>query len=511
MTTVGSRPTGGQTQRQTPLLSRIAVRTRGVVGESTRSRVQVPLWLVAAVVAGDMLAVVVALTASQLIFPTRHPLAVLAGPSGAALAWPVLLGALGCYTKAGITARDSQRQIGRAAIMLIALFAVVSAVVEQTVAMTTVVIVAPLVFAISMGTRRAVALRLRHLRRAGIAVRRVVAVGAGEAITELVDQLARVTDHPMVVVGACTEGGVLVEDIPVGAEIRIDPEADTSPLRGGRAVDTVLDVAQRLDADTICIVGASVFSGDRLRALSWALRDRGIDLFTAPGLVDMASHRVTFDRAGVVTLLHLRSVPLHGLRRLAKAAVDRVAAALMLVVLAVPMTAVGVAIRATSSGPAFYRHTRIGISGRPFTMIKFRTMVPNADELRRDLLGFNENDGLMFKLRNDPRVTRLGQILRKSSMDELPQLINVALGHMSLVGPRPPLPDEVAAYGALEHRRLAVRPGMTGLWQVSGRSTLNWDETLRLDLRYVDNWTFGSDVRLLWRTLGVVIRGTGAY
>jgi exopolysaccharide biosynthesis polyprenyl glycosylphosphotransferase len=511
MTTVGSRPAGGRMRPQAALLSRIALRASGVVREPTRSRVHVPRWLVAVVVAGDTVAVVVALTASQLIFSTSHPLAVLAGPSGAALAWPVLLAALGCYTRAGLTDRDSQRQIGRAAIILVALFAVVSAVLERSVALTTVVVVVPLVFVISMGTRRAVALRLRYLRRAGVAVRRVVAVGAGEAITELVDQLARVTDHPMVVVGACTEGGSLVEDIPVGAEIRLDPVADADPLRGGPAIETVLEVAQRLNADTICVVGASAFSGDRLRALSWAMRDRGIDLFTAPGLVDTSSHRVTFDRAGIVTLLHLRSVPRHGARRLAKAAVDRVAAAFMLIVLALPMTAVGLAIKATSSGPAFYRHTRIGAGGRPFTMVKFRTMVVNADDLRADLLGSNEHDGLMFKIRNDPRVTKIGRILRKSSMDELPQLINVVLGHMSLVGPRPPLPDEVADYGALETRRLHVRPGMTGLWQVSGRSALNWDETLRLDLRYVDNWTFGSDFRLLWRTVGVVIRGTGAY
>jgi exopolysaccharide biosynthesis polyprenyl glycosylphosphotransferase len=467
--------------------------------------------LVAAVLAGDTAAVIVALTASQLIFSTRQPMAVLTGPSGAALLWPVLLAALGCYTRAGLTSRESQRVLGRAAIMLVALFAVVSAVVERSVAMTTVVVVAPLVYVISMGARRAVAMRLRHLRRAGIGVRRVVAVGAGEAITELVDQLARVTDHPMVVVGACTEGGALVEDVPVGAEIRIDPVADAEPLRSGRAVETVLDVAQRLDADTICVVGASVFSGDRLRALSWALRDRGIDLVTAPGFLDMASHRVAFDRAGVVTLLHLRSVPRHGPRRVAKAVVDRVAAAFMLVVLAVPMAAVGVAIRATSSGPALYRHTRIGIGGRPFTMLKFRTMVDNAADLRGDLLGSNENDGLMFKMRDDPRVTRLGQLLRKTSMDELPQLINVMLGHMSLVGPRPPLPDEVAEYGTFEHRRLHVRPGMTGLWQVSGRSRLTWDETVRLDLRYIDNWTFATDLRLLWRTVSVVFKGTGAY
>jgi exopolysaccharide biosynthesis polyprenyl glycosylphosphotransferase len=314
----------------------------------------------------------------------------------------------------------------------------------------------------------------------------------------------------MVVVGACTEGGALAEDIPVVGEIRIDLGSDAG-LRGGTEVETVLDAVQRLDADAVCVVSTSVFAGDRLRALSWALLDRGIDLLTAPGLVDMASHRVRFDRAGIVTLLHLRSVPGRGPRRLAKTVFDRVAAATALVVLAFPLIAIGVAIRTTSSGPALYRQTRVGKAGRPFTMFKFRTMVANADDLRSDLLGANENDGMMFKIRDDPRVTRIGKLLRRSSLDELPQLINVMLGQMSLVGPRPPLPGEVADYRALEHRRLHVRPGMTGLWQVSGRSTLTWDETLRLDLRYVDNWTFATDVRLLWRTVSVVVKGTGAY
>jgi exopolysaccharide biosynthesis polyprenyl glycosylphosphotransferase len=509
MTVVGRAPADVRKRRRITL-PRITTRANRVVPDPP-SRVRVPHWLVAAVVFGDTLAVVVALTASQRIFATTHPVAVLSGPSGAALAWPVLLAALGCYTKAGMIARDTQRLIGRAVIMLVALFAVVSAVLEKEVALTTVAVVAPLVYAISIATRRAVTLRLRHLRRAGIAVRRVVAVGAGEAITELVDQLARVTDHPMVVVGACIEGGTLAEDIALAAEIQIDPHADAAALRGGPAVDTVLATAQRLSADTVCVVGASHFSGDRLRALSWALRDQGLELVTAPGLVDIASRRVEFDRAGLVTLLHLRSVPLGGPRRFAKAVIDRVAAAFLLVVLAIPMIAIGLAIRATSPGPALYRHTRIGEGGRPFTMLKFRTMVANADDLLGELLGANENDGMMFKLHDDPRVTRIGNLLRRSSLDELPQLVNVFLGHMSLVGPRPPLPNEVEEYGALEHRRLLVRPGMTGLWQVSGRSTLNWDETLRLDLRYVDNWTFLTDLRLLWRTVSVVIRGTGAY
>jgi exopolysaccharide biosynthesis polyprenyl glycosylphosphotransferase len=510
MTAVGHGRDDLRTRRRKSL-SRIATRARTAVSDPARSRVRVPRWLVAAVVVGDTLAVIVALAASQFIFPTRHPPEVLFGPSGAALLWPVLLAARGCYTGAGMAARDGQQQIGRAVIALVALFAVVSAVLEQSVAMTTVVVVGPLLFAISIGARRVVAMRLRRLRRAGIAVRRVVAVGAGEAITDLVDQLARVTDHPMVVVGACTEGGALAEDIPVVGEIRVDPGSQVDGLRGGPEVETVLDAVQRLDADTVCVVSATVLSGDRLRALSWALRDRGVDLVTAPGLVDMASHRVKFDRAGIVTLLHLRSVPWHGPRRLAKAVVDRVAATLALVVLAAPMIAIAVAIRRTSTGPALYRQTRIGLGGRPFTMFKFRTMVADADALRDDLLDANENDGMMFKVRDDPRVTRIGRLLRRTSLDELPQLLNVVLGQMSLVGPRPPLPCEVEEYGALEHRRLLVRPGMTGLWQVSGRSTLTWDETLRLDLRYIDNWTFGTDLRMLWRTVNVVIRGTGAY
>jgi exopolysaccharide biosynthesis polyprenyl glycosylphosphotransferase len=500
---------GARTRRGTSLL-RLAGRARNVTSDSARARIRVPRWLVVVVVVGDTVAVIVALAASQFIFPTHALLEVVLGPSGAALAWPVLLAWRGCYTRAGMVARDSQQQIGRAVITLVALFAVVSAVVEENVAMTTVVVVGPLLFAISIATRRVVALRLRRLRRAGIAVQRVVAVGAGQAINELVDQLARVTDHPMVVVGACAEGGALAEDIPVVGEIRTDPDSDGG-LRGGPEVGTVVDAVQRLDADAVCLVSTSVFAADRLRALSWALRDRGIDLFTAPGLVDMASHRVAFDRAGIVTLLHLRSVPGRGPRRLAKAVFDRVGAAAAMVVLALPMIAIGVAIRATSSGPALYRHTRVGKAGRPFTMFKFRTMVANADDIRSDLLGANENDGMMFKIRDDPRVTRIGKLLRKSSLDELPQLINVVLGQMSLVGPRPPLPGEVADYRALEHRRLLVRPGMTGLWQVSGRSALTWDETLRLDLRYVDNWTFATDLRLLWRTVSVVVKGTGAY
>jgi lipopolysaccharide/colanic/teichoic acid biosynthesis glycosyltransferase len=173
--------------------------------------------------------------------------------------------------------------------------------------------------------------------------------------------------------------------------------------------------------------------------------------------------------------------------------------------------AIALAVRCTSPGPVFYRQTRYGQHGTPFTMWKFRTMVVDADARKAELTAANENDGLMFKIRRDPRVTRVGRLLRRCSLDELPQLLNVLSGEMSLVGPRPPLPDEVARYDEVELRRLSVKPGITGLWQVSGRSELSWDETLALDLRYVDNWSFLGDVDVMARTFRAVVDGRGAY
>lgn len=480
---------------------------------AARSRVRVPHWLIMAVVVGDLLAVAAAWAASQAIFPTLEFSRVISGPSGAALAWPFLLAALGSYTAVGLAARDTGRNLVSAAILLVALFAVVGAALSEPVARTTVFVVAPLLVAISLSTRRLVTWRLRRLRRAGVGLRRVVAVGPGEAISELVDELATVTDHPNVVVAACTEGGVLTEDIPVARELRRVRDWDTgaSDIPGGAAVEAVLDAVHRFDADSVCVVGSSVFAGQRLQVLSWSLRDYDVDLLSAPGLVDVASHRISFDRAGGVTLLHVRPVPTRSLPRVGKFVFDRVASALLLFFLALPMLAIAVGIRLTSRGPAIFKQTRLGKNGRPFTMLKFRSMVTDAEALLGDLLPANDHDGVLFKLREDPRVTPLGRLLRRSSLDELPQIINVLLGHMSLVGPRPPLPDEVAKYNRAEHRRLLARPGMTGLWQVSGRSTLNWDESVRFDLRYVDNWSLSGDLRLLGRTVSAVVRGTGAY
>jgi exopolysaccharide biosynthesis polyprenyl glycosylphosphotransferase len=200
-----------------------------------------------------------------------------------------------------------------------------------------------------------------------------------------------------------------------------------------------------------------------------------------------------------------------GTRKIVKGFVDR-AVALAALVLALPVLAViALAVKLDSPGPVIFRQTRVGQGGREFDVYKFRTMGINADALLPALADKNETDGLMFKMRDDPRITRVGRFLRKWSLDELPQLVNVLLGQMSLVGPRPPLPSEVARYDGDVARRLLVKPGMTGLWQVSGRSDLSWDDGIRLDLFYVENWSLAADLTILWKTFGAVIRSRGAY
>ena len=195
-----------------------------------------------------------------------------------------------------------------------------------------------------------------------------------------------------------------------------------------------------------------------------------------------------------------------------KSVADRVIALLALIVLAPVLLALVLAIRLDSSGPALFRQRRVGRNGKTFTMLKFRSMRSGAENELPALLGRNEVDGgVLFKLRSDPRVTAVGRWLRRTSVDELPQLINVLTGSMSLVGPRPPLPDEVAAYPATARRRLTVKPGLTGLWQVSGRSDLSWEDSLRLDLSYVDDWSLALDTAVLFKTFGAVLRADGAY
>ncbi|MFI6011638.1 sugar transferase [Streptomyces sp. NPDC051243] len=355
--------------------------------------------------------------------------------------------------------------------------------------------------------RKAVHLHILAVRRRARSLRRVLVIGESGAVDAVVGQLAERTDHGYVVVGACVLGeGEVLSGVPVSARLRVG-----APTAAHEDAAPVAKAAEVLDADLVFVTTGGHMGGDRLRRLSWALHDRGRRLMVLPGVVDVARRRVRIASAAGLTLLDISPPARGGLPALLKAATDRVGSFLLLMVLAPLFALLAFAVRVSSPGPVLYRQERVGRNGTPFPMWKFRTIVVGADRMKGDLAAANEHDGHMFKLRRDPRVTPVGRLLRRYSLDELPQLVNVLLGHMSLVGPRPPLPEEVARYDQTEMRRLSVKPGLTGLWQVSGRSDLSWHETVSLDLRYVDNWSWGWDMRVMARTVRAVLDGRGAY
>jgi exopolysaccharide biosynthesis polyprenyl glycosylphosphotransferase len=272
-----------------------------------------------------------------------------------------------------------------------------------------------------------------------------------------------------------------------------------------------MSAVRQSDADTVAVLACPEMNGMELRKLAWELEKTDTDLCLAPALLDVAGPRTSIRSAAGLPLLYMDHPDLTGVRQAVKNLFDRLAAISALVLLDPLFLAIAVAIKLGDGGPVLFRQVRVGRNGRPFHMYKFRTMVANAEQQKAQLEARNEGNGEFFKIKDDPRVTKAGSWLRRFSLDELPQLFNVLVGQMSLVGPRPALPEEAARYGDYVRRRLAVRPGITGLWQVSGRSDLPWEEAVRLDLRYVENWSFALDLQILWKTWSAVIRGAGAY
>jgi exopolysaccharide biosynthesis polyprenyl glycosylphosphotransferase len=325
-------------------------------------------------------------------------------------------------------------------------------------------------------------------------------VGPARDILELVTVLRRGGVQELQVTGVC------LSDPENASQIR----RAGLPVLGG--VGDMNDVVRTLGIGTVVVFPAPGLDAFVLRRMSWTAAAQGVDFLLVPMLTDVAAARLTVRPAGGVPLVRIKAPSLSGAARLPKELLDRSFAAALLLLLALPMLAIALVVRLDSSGPAFFRQQRVGRYGDHFTMLKFRTMRSDSEVLRAELAHLNQNsDGLLFKVKGDPRITRVGSFLRRSSLDELPQLLNVVRGHMSLVGPRPPLPEEVESYPPDLRRRLLVKPGLTGLWQVSGRSDLPWDEAVRLDLGYVDNWSMGLDLSILARTGSAVLRGTGAY
>ncbi len=327
----------------------------------------------------------------------------------------------------------------------------------------------------------------------------VMAAGSVDTVKDLIERTNAASHIGWRVAAVCTADGTgtSLDDVDgVSVVGRLDEVAE-HVRRGGYRI--------------VAVTADSYWTPRRLQQLAWKLEGSGAEMVVAPTLMEVAGPRLHVSGVLGMPLLRVSAPAFTGMRRIVKGVVDRVGA-FVLVAMCLPiMMLAALAVVLDSRGSAFYTQRRVGKSGREFTIVKFRTMVRDADRRKAELAAANDGAGVLFKMRKDPRVTRVGAILRRYSIDELPQLFNVLTGSMSLVGPRPPLPEESARYEPDMRRRLLVKPGLTGLWQVSGRSDLSWEEAVRLDLRYVEDWSLAMDAMILWKTFRAVLGGQGAY
>ena len=414
---------------------------------------------------------------------------------------PVWLGVLalaGCYDRRilGIGS-DEYRRVINGGVHFLAVVALAHFLGRLVLARGFVGVLIPVALVLTLLVRFGLRLWLRGQRRRGRYVHRLLLVGTPSAVVEVGQHLVRSEWTGFLLVGLCVDGDR--PSLQIGAR--------SVPVLGSPS--DLVRAVEVSGADSVAITTES--TPGELRALSASLEGTDVDLLVAPAVADVAGPRTVVREVAGLALLHVEEPTFTGPQRVAKEIFDRAAAGAALLVLAPVFALVALAVKLDSAGPVFFRQTRVGRDGRRFSMVKFRTMVVGADRLRADLEHRNEADGLLFKLRIDPRVTRTGRFLRRYSIDELPQIINVVRGEMSMVGPRPPLPGEVDLYVGHVNRRLLVKPGITGLWQVSGRSDLPWAEAIRLDLYYVDHWSPTMDLMIMAKTFSAVVRGSGAY
>lgn len=447
-------------------------------------------------------ATLTAATYSTEVVPAAQAGVYIAVSAALPVAWMVALALGRCYeTRFLGDGPDEYRRVCNAALKVLALAAVVCFLLDLPFARgfgVPFLLTGTLALLLGRVAARAV---LRAGRRRTRWTHRVLVVGSRGQAADLADELCRVPRAGYCVVGAVIPGG---DETP----LRLHDET-TVPVAGklSRLGTAVLATG----ADTVAVAAGPETSGEGLRLLSYELEGTGVDLLVAPSLASISGTRLSIRPVAGLPLLHLDEPELSGARKAVKQSFDLAAASLLVLLLLPVLVTIAVLVRATSPGPALFVQERVGVRGRPFRLLKFRTMSVDAEQRLAELAHLNEQDEVLFKVRQDPRVTRLGGFLRKYSLDELPQLVNVLRGEMSLVGPRPPLPSEVTNYRGHAHRRLLVKPGITGLWQVSGRSELTWDETVRLDLRYVENWSLALDVSILARTAVAVLAARGAY
>jgi exopolysaccharide biosynthesis polyprenyl glycosylphosphotransferase len=339
-------------------------------------------------------------------------------------------------------------------------------------------------------------------RRQGASMSRLLLLGGPSAVKHLASSLTGAPHAGYVPVAVYTPGRQASE---------FDPNFSLPVLGHKPDTDSILAAITLCNADAVAISAGVQLHPQALRHLGWELAARNIGLIMAPALTDIAGPRIHTQQVAGLPLMHVTTPTLEAGQRVAKRLFDFIVSGLLIMVVSPLMAVIALLVRLDSPGPVFFKQNRVGLAGNEFKMVKFRSMVIDAEFRLSELADKDEGNGVLFKIKKDPRVTRIGSFLRRYSLDELPQLFNIFSGQMSLVGPRPPLPTEVEAYEKDVLRRLLVKPGLTGLWQVSGRSNLSWQDSVRLDLYYVENWSLAGDLLIILKTARAVFRSTGAY
>ncbi|WP_271176069.1 sugar transferase [Leifsonia poae] len=346
---------------------------------------------------------------------------------------------------------------------------------------------------------------------------RALVVGGFDDVDYVVRQIHQKSGAAYNVVGAALDAAPHGAHARKGAVLPASGGGSSTVASPEREVPVVSDLsgvaeaAARLGADTVIVAGQALTGGDFVRNLAWQLEGTATELVLASRLTDVAGPRIHFRPVEGLPLIHVEIPQFEGGKHVLKRAFDFCVSGLALLVLSPLFLLIAAIIKLDDRGPALFSQERVGRNGETFRMYKFRSMVVDAEARLATLKANDDGNGVLFKMKNDPRVTRIGHVLRKYSLDELPQLFNVFLGDMSLVGPRPPLPAEVEGYENHVHRRLYIKPGLTGMWQVNGRSDLSWEESVRLDLYYVENWSLTGDLVIMWRTVKVLTHPVGAY
>ena len=398
------------------------------------------------------------------------------------------------------TGPDEYKLVANASVRLFGILAIAAYLLHIDVARGYILMAFPLGTTVLGLSRWAWRQWLCAQRVDGRYVCRVVLVGSRASVQHLAKELGRQPTSGYLVVGACVQGASL-GTVPE-TEIPVFPE-----------VDDLQAAMAEVSADTVIITNNSELPPNRIREISWSLEPGRQHLVVSPSLTDIGGPRIHTRPVEGLPLIHIETPRYGGRKLFTKRTLDILASVLLIVALSPVFLIVTVVIRLSTSGPALFRQERVGVDGTPFTMYKFRSMVTGAEQLLVVLQDLERTEGnsVLFKMKDDPRVTPIGKFLRRFSLDELPQLFNVLGGTMSLVGPRPPLEREVNGYEPHVHRRFLVRPGVTGLWQVSGRSNLSWEDSVRLDLYYVENWSIMGDLVILWRTVRAVLAKEGAF